>query len=113
MEETLEAFRQSAGAMNVIISDCNGVQLCGAGESIEGLELFSAVFQNARDQLARLVEVSQIITEYATFFLIQVGQGDIHISLQVEKSVPLSKALYNLQHLDISSLVKAFADFQN
>jgi hypothetical protein len=81
MEETLEAFRKAAGAVNVIISDVNGVQLCGAGENIEGLELFSAVFQNARDQLARLVQVSQIITEYESFFLIQVGKGELHISM--------------------------------
>ena len=113
MEAVLERMRQVSGADNVIISDCNGVELCTSGKSIEHLELFSAVFQNVRDQMQRLNKVDKIVTEYNEFYLIQQGLGDIHVSVQVNKTSNLQKALDMMERLDIGQLVTAFSEFSS
>ena len=73
MEAALESLRKVSGATNVVISDCNGVELSRAGDTIESLELFSAVFQNARDQMQRIKEINVVVTEYDEFYLVQKG----------------------------------------
>ena len=81
MDAALESLRRVSGAKNVVLSDCNGVELSRTGDSIESLELFSAVFQNARDTMSRIHEINLVITEYDEFYLVQRGYGEVHCSL--------------------------------